>query len=106
VTITPKRGHVYRMNDPEYGTLYCLAVSVMGAYEDDDSILAVRVTVTSQAHRFPGWVRMSSGDPCTGYVVTHDLDRVDIDELATDCGPLSVETMLDVEKALRRMLGI
>lgn len=104
--ITPMRGHVYRMTDPEYGTLYCLAISVVPSYEGDRSILAVRVTVTGQMHHFPGWVRMNSGDPCGGYVVTHDLDRVDLDELTEDYGPLSMDTMVDVEKALRRMLGI
>lgn len=103
---TPIRGHVYRMEDAQYGTLYCLVLATDSAYAWDDSILAVRVTLAPAVHHFPGWVRMKSGDPTGGYVVVHDLDRVDTAELAEDYGPLSLDTLVEVEKALRRMLGI
>lgn len=106
MSIEPFRGHVYRMVDDEYGTLYCLVISTIPAFEADSSCLAARVTLTTQRHDFPGWVRLKSGDPCGGYVVTHDLDRVDHDELKEDIGPLSAETLLQVERALKRMLGL
>lgn len=106
MTIVPKRGHVYRMEDPEYGRLHCLALAVQSVPGMEDSFLAVRVTVTGQRHDFPGWVRLVSGDPCAGYVVVHDLDRIDVDELSEDLGPLSASTMLQVEQQLSRMLGL
>lgn len=102
----PQRGHVYRMSDPEYGTLHCLVISIASSYQGDESVLAVRVTVTGQIHRFPGWVRMTSGDPCAGYVVVGDLDRVDCEEFSQDLGPLSATTLFETEQALKKMLGL
>lgn len=106
MSITPERGHVYRMYSDEYGRLYCMVISTVPAFEADSSCLAVRVSVTNKAHDFPGWVRLSSGDPGYGYVVTHDLDRVDFDELKEDLGPVSSNTLFAVEHALKRMLGL
>lgn len=103
--IIPARGHVYRMDDPSYGTLFCLSVSVP-RLELDDTCTAVRVSVTSERRDFPGWVRLGSGDPGFGYVVTQDIDRVDYEELAEDLGELSMETMLKVERALKTVLGL
>lgn len=103
--LRPIRGHVFRMSDPEYGTLYCLPLSTPYA-ELRDSCLAVRVSVTHQRRDFPGWVRLGSGDPAFGYVVTQDIDGVDDDELKEDLGPLSAETMLNVERMVRRVLGL
>lgn len=100
------RGHVYRMHDDEYGLLYCMVISTLPSFDGDTSCLAVRVTVTTASHSFPGWVRLESGDPGCGYVVTHDLDRVDHDELKEDLGPLSAMTLVKVEQALKRMLGL
>lgn len=106
MSITPIRGHVYRMYDDAYGRLHCLVVSTIPAFEADSSCLAVRVSVTNERREFPGWVRLGSGDPGFGYVVTHDLDRVDLEELKEDLGPLSDATMYAVEQAMRRMLGL
>lgn len=106
MNIVPKRGHVYRMEDPEYGRLHCLALAVQSVPGMEDSFLAVRVTVTGQRHDFPGWVRLVSGDPCAGYVVVHDLDRVDTCELSEDLGHLAMVTLLEVERELKRMLGL
>lgn len=99
------RGHIYRMHDPEYGTLFCLVVSA-AREELEDTCIAVRVSVTSERRDFPGWVRLSTGDPAFGYVVTQDLDRVDDDELKEDLGAVSVETMVEVGRALKRLLGL
>lgn len=104
--IHPQRGHVYRMEDPEYGRLHCLAIAVQEFPGMENSFQAIRVTVTGQRHDFPLWIRMHSGDPCAGYVVVHDLDRVDTDELTDDCGPLSSETLFSVEQALKKMLRL
>lgn len=105
-SIEPTRGHIYRMYDPEYGTLHCLVISTIPASDVEDNCLAMRVTVTGKAHSFPYWVRLGSGDPGFGYVVVHDLDRVDHDELKEDLGPLSAETMGRVERELKRVLGL
>lgn len=108
MTIEPQRGHVYRIQDPEYGTLHCLAVAVKTGPDGGDC-LAVRVTVTGQRLSFPGWVRMGSGDPAGGYITVsdiEDLDHVDREELVDDLGVLSPETMMLVEKELRKMLGL
>jgi mRNA-degrading endonuclease toxin of MazEF toxin-antitoxin module len=94
------------MQDPEYGRLHCLAIGTSPVHPGDTSILAIRVTVTGQQLHSPYWVRLRSGDPCGGYVVVHDLDRVDLDELTEDLGPLSFESMFEVEKALKGTLGL
>lgn len=106
VTIVPKRGHVYRMEDPEYGRLHCLAVVTRPIPGMEDIFIAVRVTVTGQRHDFPRWVRLTSGDPCAGYVVVHDMSYRDTGELSEDLGPLSMVTLLDVERELKRMFGL
>ncbi len=93
------------MHDEEYGTLFCLAMSTAYA-QLHESFLAVRVSVTREARDFPGWVRLHAGDPDFGYVVAHDIDRVDRDELKEDLGPLSVGTMLGVEDVVKRVLGL
>lgn len=105
MSITPRRGHLYRMHDEEYGTLFCLAVSSPFA-QLWGSFLATRVSITQETRDFPGWVRLHAGDPAFGYVVAHDVDRVDDDELKEDLGPLSAGTMLSVEHVLRRVLGL
>jgi mRNA interferase MazF len=94
------------MYDQEYGTLHCLVISTLPAHDTDDSALAVRITMTTKAHSFPGWVRLSSGDPVGGYAVTHDLDRVDPDELKEDLGEISLDTLVKVRQALKHMLGL
>jgi mRNA-degrading endonuclease toxin of MazEF toxin-antitoxin module len=94
------------MHDQQYGTMHCLVISTLPAYDSDDSALTVRVTLTSKAHNFPGWVRLNSGDPVGGYAVTHDLDRVDPDELKEDLGELSLDTLVKVRQALRRMIDV
>lgn len=103
--IRPVRGHIYRMHDPEYGTLFCLVVSV-AREELGDTCIAVRVSVTKERRAFPGWVRLGSGDPAFGYVITQDIDRADHEELKEDLGEVSMETMADVGRALKRMLGL
>jgi mRNA-degrading endonuclease toxin of MazEF toxin-antitoxin module len=93
------------MYDPEYGTLFCLIVS--GTQVDlDNTCIAVRATGSTGRHDFPGWVRFGAGDPVAGYAVVHDLDRVDFDELKEDLGEVSQETMQNVNRALRRLLGL
>jgi mRNA-degrading endonuclease toxin of MazEF toxin-antitoxin module len=94
------------MEGPEYGRLHCLAIAVQSVPGMENSFRALRVTVTGQRHDFPGWVRLTSGDPCAGYVVVHDIDRVDTDELNEELGPLSPVTMLAVEQQIKRMLGL
>ena len=105
-TDNPIRGHIYRMYDPDYGTLHCLVISSEQVHGTEGSSLALRVTVTSQRYNFPYWVRLSSGDPCPGYAIAYDLDRVDHDELKEDLGELSAPTMLLVDQALRRHLSL
>lgn len=106
MTIKPQRGHVYRIQDPDYGTLHCLCVSAGRGYTNPDSFQAVRIAVTRERHEFPGWIRMNSGDPIPGYAATDDLDRIDYDELAEDLGEVTMETMDAVRRALRRELEL
>lgn len=104
--ITPELGHIYRLEDPEYGRLHCLAVFVKEFPGLEKSFEALRVTVTSQRLDFPHWKRLSSGDPCTGYVVLYHRERVDHEEIAEDLGPLSMESWVDVRTSLRRLWGL
>jgi mRNA-degrading endonuclease toxin of MazEF toxin-antitoxin module len=94
------------MHGDDYGTLHCLLVSTVPVCEGDMSCLAVRVSVTREPRRFPYWVRLGSGDPGFGYVVVHDLDRVEAEELKEDLGELSTESMFEVERALKSILGL
>lgn len=103
--MNPRRGHVYRMHDESYGTLFCLTLPTLYG-QLHGSCLAVRVSVTQETRDFPGWVRLTAGDPAFGYVVTQDIDRVGHDELKEDLGPLSVATMLQTEQTLKRVLGL
>lgn len=100
--MTAKPGHIYRMNNPHHKTLHCLAVDTRPAPGLEDSFGALRVTVTSRHHDFPDWIRLTSGDPCAGYIVVYDYERVGFDEIAEDLGPLSAESATAVREALRR----
>lgn len=104
--MTPQRGHIYRMKTSESQTLYCLVVIPPGINGLDDECKAVRVTVTHEHHSFPYWVRLSSGDPVSGYVVVHDLSWVGTEELESDLGEVSMETMVTVKQNLRRMFDL
>lgn len=102
MTIKPAYGHAYRIQDPDYGTLFCLCVSTSRGYMQPDSFLAVRIAVTRDRHDFPGWIRMDSGAPMTGYVATDDLDRVEYTELAEDLGEVGFDTVRDVIRTIKR----
>lgn len=93
------------MYDSVYGTLFCLTVSDSHA-ELGDTCIAVRASGSTERRDFPGWVRFGAGDPVAGYAVVHDLDRVDFDELKEDLGPVSQDTMHNVNRALKRLLGL
>lgn len=100
ITVGP--GHVYRLRDAGFGALHCLAVDTRPAPDLEDSFGALRVTVTSRHHDFPDWIRLSSGDPCAGYIVVYDYERVGFDEVEDDLGPLSLDTRTAVRAALKR----
>lgn len=106
MSTTPIRGHVYRMHDPEYGTLFCLIITTEPSHLYPESCVAARVTVTPERRYFPLWVRLGPGDPTSGYVAVDDFDRVDYEELKEDIGEVTFETMTEVCKTLKRYLGL
>jgi mRNA-degrading endonuclease toxin of MazEF toxin-antitoxin module len=106
MTIKPIRSHIYRMKDPEYGTLFCLCITTEHGLFNPDTFKAARVTITREIHDFPGWVRLTSGDPVSGYVDTHDFESVEYDELIEDLGEVCPETDLQVRRTLRRTLWL
>lgn len=99
-------GHVYRLRDVGFGTLHCLAVDTKPAPDLEDSFGALRVTLATQRHSFPDWVRFTSGDPCPGYAVVYDYERVGTEEIKENLGALSLDTWIEVRVALKRRLGL
>lgn len=103
--ITPLRGHVYRIAIGTE-TLVGLVVSADWLNAEQDTCITLLVVADRSAPPLPHWVRLKSGDPAFGHVVCRDIGMVHKDELKEDLGPMSMETMVEVGQALRRVLGL
>lgn len=104
---TAQHGHIYRIFAEPDITLLGLVISTGFVNTAEDSCVMVLVTRDRNAPAgLPRWVRMSSGDPTAGYIVCHDINTVAQMYLKEDLGPITLDTHLKVNEALKRTLGI
>ncbi|SRR6266576_1420369 len=102
-----QRGHVYRiLIDPETPALVLVISSNAHNTRTDEYITLPISARRSLPGPLPSWVPLRAGDPAFGYVVACCADMVAQDELKEDLGALSLETLSQVEQALRRVLGL
>ena len=105
MTIDARYGHIYRIGlEPD--------ISVLGMIVSNDRLnakyvefITAQVTTCKEHEGTAGAVRLRSGDPAFGYVICRDIGMVLHSELKEDLGPVSMETRLEVERALRSVLG-
>lgn len=102
-----QRGHIYRIAFHPDVTVLGLIVSTDKHNRDRDEYITVQVTSGSGDQRgLPGSVRLGAGDPGYGYVVVRDIGMVGDEELREDLGEVSPETMAEVGRALKMVLGL
>jgi mRNA interferase MazF len=100
VSVTPLRGQVFRV-DLGHGAKPWLIVSNNSRNRNLETVLAARITTTSQHANVPTVVPLSSADQLVGYIVVDDLIQLYRDELTVALGALSTTTMRAVSEALR-----
>lgn len=102
----PQRGHIYRIDVGQEDTLLALVLSVRAVHEVQSDCITLLVVRDRTPVRLPYWVRLGAGDPSFGYVVCRDIGMVGREDLKEDLGELSGETMREVERALKMVLGL
>ena len=70
-----------------------------------DEFITAQVATSKEHDGTAGSVRLKSGDPAFGYIICRDIGMVALDELKEDLGPVSLETQVEMERALRQVLG-
>ena len=103
MSATPHRGQVYRC-DLGYGPKPWLVVSNNSRNRLLDDVIAIRLTTT--VRELPTWVRLSPGDPLTGYANADCIEQVGKDELGEYLGALTPASMRDVNQALAIALAL
>lgn len=102
-----QHGHVYRIIADSDISLLGLVVSADFVNTTEESCNIVLVSRDRNVpSALPRWVRLSSGDPTAGHVVCHDINTVAQVYLKEDLGPITLETQLRVNQALKRTLGL
>lgn len=102
-----QRGHIYRVAFDTKTTVLGLVVSADWLNSQSNDYATVQVTSASTDQTgLPGSVRLNSGDPTSGWVVCRDIGMVHLDELTEDIGPISLDTEIQVNHALKRVLGL
>lgn len=97
--------HVYRICLDGDVTVLGIIVSNDRLNSTYDEYITAQVTTSKDHDGTAGSVRLKSGDPAFGYIICRDIGMVERDELREDLGPVSLETQLEMEKALRHVLG-
>lgn len=106
MNVTAKRGHVYRIAMEPDVIVMAVIVTIDWLNDQRDFYSACQIT-TSRVHEGTlGAVRLKSGDPAFGYVICREVTSVYADELKEDLGPVSIETMMEIERSLRRVFGL
>ena len=101
-----KRGHVFRVVLGQGPTVLGLVLSNDRHNTEYDEYVTAQVAASKEHEGTGGSVRLKSGDPAFGYVICRDIGMVHREELKEDIGPLSMETMLEVERTLKQVLGL
>lgn len=102
-----QRGHIYRVTFDTGTTVLGLVVSADWLNIQSTDYATVQVTSASADQTgLPGSIRLGSGDPLSGWVVCRDIGMVHLDELTEDLGPVSLDTEIRVNHALKRILAL
>jgi mRNA-degrading endonuclease toxin of MazEF toxin-antitoxin module len=101
-----KRGHVYRVVLGQGSAVLGLILSNDRHNAEYDEYVTAQVAASREHEGTGGSVRLKSGDPAFGYVICRDIGMVHREELKEDVGPLSMETMIEVERTLKQVLGL
>ena len=103
MSVTPQRGQVYGC-DLGYGLKPWLVVSNNSRNRLLSDVVAIRLTTT--ARELPTWVKLTPGDPLTGYANADCIEQLGKDELGEYLGALSPTTMRAINQALAVALAI
>ena len=105
--MTVQRGHLYRVMTGQDSAVLCLVISNNAHNAREDICTAVLVSADRDVPAgLPSWVRLHAGDPGFGHVVCSHLGPFSREELKEDLGEMSQETMMNVGRALKNMLGL
>ncbi|GAB1508051.1 hypothetical protein JCM33774_00920 [Actinophytocola sp. KF-1] len=107
MSVTPLRGHVFRVSMSNIGLKPFVVVSNNQRNRALDSVLAARITSTDKSH-IPTAVQLTPDDPLVGYVLADDILELWKDELEEGeyLGALAPRTLLSLNTALAQALGI
>jgi mRNA-degrading endonuclease toxin of MazEF toxin-antitoxin module len=106
MNIIAKRGHIYRVALEQDSTVLGLILSNDRLNGEYDEYVTAQVAASKDHEGTGGAVRLKSGDPVFGYVICRDIGMVHQEELKEDLGKLSMETMVEVERSLRTVVGL
>lgn len=101
--MSAQRGQVYCC-DLGYGLKPWLVVSNNARNRLLSDIVAIRLMTT--ARDLPTWVKLSAGDPLTGYANADCIEQLAKDELGEYLGALSPASMRAVNQALGVALAL
>lgn len=100
------RGRVYGA-DIGHGEKPWLVVSENARNRVLDTVLAVRLTTTTNLDHVASAIRLSPADrPLAGWIRADDIEQLFVDELGREWGALSSPTLRDVDLALHQVLGL
>ncbi len=104
--IRPQRGHIYRMAMGHGPALTGIVVSSDALHQSSEDCVAALVVTDTNPVRLPTWVQLGDGDPKGGYVVARHIKTVRARVLMEELGQVSAETMEEVDRALKLVLGL
>lgn len=103
--IEARYGHIYRLCLDQDVTVLGIIVSNDRLNALYDEYITAQVATSKEHDGTAGAVRLNPGDPAFGYIICRDIGMVLQEELKEDLGPVSLETRVEMEQALRRVLG-
>lgn len=103
--IEARYAHIYRVCLDQDVTVLGIVVSNDRLNDTYDEFITAQVATSKEHDGTAGSVRLKSGDPAFGYIICRDIGMVALDELKEDLGPVSLETQVEMERALRQVLG-
>lgn len=104
--IEARYGHIYRVRLEQDVTVLGIIVSNNRLNATYDEYITAQVAGSKEHDGTAGSVRLKSGDPAFGYIICRDIGMVLHEELEEDLGAVSLETQVEVERALRQVLGL
>lgn len=105
-SIVAKRGHVYRIALAQDVIVRGIILSNDRLNDGRDEYIVAQIVASKEHEGTGGAVRLTSGDPAFGYIICRDLGMVHHDELKEDLGPVTLETIVALQRSLRNVLGL